>query len=60
MVVSGQLHAPAILPLGKDPVIYWIGWTGHRAGQDAMENRDIAPTGDRNLGSELYISWVIK
>jgi hypothetical protein len=34
MDVSGQLHAPAALPPGKEPLVtYWIGgWVGPRAG----------------------------
>jgi hypothetical protein len=39
--VSGQLHAPAALPPGKEPArgTHWIGgWVGPIAGQDYMEN----------------------
>jgi hypothetical protein len=41
--VSGQFHAPAALPPGKDPPppgIHWIGgWVGPRTGLDDVENR---------------------
>jgi len=34
-MVSGQLHAPATSPLGKDISIHWLkGWVGPRAGLD--------------------------
>jgi hypothetical protein len=39
--VSGQLHAPAALALGKEPSdTHWIGgWVGPRAGLDDVEKR---------------------
>jgi hypothetical protein len=37
MEVSVQLHAPANLPLGKDPGTHWIGgWVGTIAGPNAV------------------------
>jgi hypothetical protein len=46
--VSGQLHAPAALPPGKDPSrTHWIGgWVGPRTGLDDAERR-------------ILICWVI-
>jgi hypothetical protein len=43
MEVSGQLHAPAALPLGKEPLVpIWIGgWTGTRAALDSVVKRKI-------------------
>jgi hypothetical protein len=41
MEVSGQLHAQAALPPGKDPGTHWIGGgVGPRAGVDAGEWRN--------------------
>jgi hypothetical protein len=39
MKVSGHLHAPAALLLGKQPpgMHYMGGWVGPRAGLDVME-----------------------
>jgi hypothetical protein len=44
MEVSGQLHAPASLPTGKEhPGILWIGgWVGPRAGLDAVAKRSLS------------------
>jgi hypothetical protein len=40
MEMSGQLHGPAALPLGKDPGAHYIGkWAGPGASLDAMEKR---------------------
>jgi hypothetical protein len=37
MVVSGQLHAPAALSPGKEPLYHWIeGCVGPRAGLEAV------------------------
>jgi hypothetical protein len=43
MEVSGQLHAPAALPPGKEPLVpIWIGgWVGPRAVPDAVVKRKI-------------------
>jgi hypothetical protein len=35
--VSGQLHAPAALPPGKNPSIHFIGGWDPRAGLEDME-----------------------
>jgi hypothetical protein len=42
-VVSGQLHAPAALPPGKEPLVpIWVGgWVGPRAVLDAVVKRKI-------------------
>jgi hypothetical protein len=48
MEVSGQLHAPAALPLGeKAPGTQWIeGWVGPKACLEAVAKRKIsAPAG---------------
>jgi hypothetical protein len=38
--VSGHLHDPEALPLGKGPRSHWIeGWVGPRAGLEDMEKR---------------------
>jgi hypothetical protein len=50
MEVSGQLHAPATLPPGKEPLgTHWIGrWEGLRADQDVREKRkSVASVGNR-------------
>jgi hypothetical protein len=41
MEVSGQIHATAALPPGKDPPIH-IGWVITRAGMDAVKQRKIS------------------
>jgi hypothetical protein len=42
MEVSGQLHALAALPPGKDPGTHWIGgWVGPRAVLDPVVKRKI-------------------
>jgi len=42
MEVSGQHHAPAVLPSGKNPTTHWIrGWVGHRAGLGILVKREI-------------------
>jgi hypothetical protein len=43
MEVSGQLHAPAALPLGKEHLVpFWIGgWVGLRAVLEAVVKRKI-------------------
>jgi len=38
--MSGQLHAPAALPLEKSPETPWIGgWMGPKAGLEAVAMR---------------------
>jgi hypothetical protein len=52
MEVSGQLHAPATLPLGeRAPGTHWIGgWVGLGAILDTVVKRKIpAPAGDPTL-----------
>jgi hypothetical protein len=41
--VSGQLHAPAALPPGKEPQVpHWIGgWVDLRASLDDLEKRKL-------------------
>jgi hypothetical protein len=45
MEVSGQLHAPAALPPGKEPLVpHWIGgWVGPRAVLDAVVKKNSQP-----------------
>jgi hypothetical protein len=52
MEVSGQLHAPAALPLGEiAPGTHWIGgWVGPRIGQDAVEKRKSVHCRESNPG----------
>jgi hypothetical protein len=44
MEVSGQLDAPASLPPGRNPPRHFgmEGWVGHRAGLDAVMEREIS------------------
>jgi hypothetical protein len=41
MEVNGQIYAPALLPLGKEPPpTRWVGgWVGPRAGLEAVAER---------------------
>jgi hypothetical protein len=41
MEVSGQLLAPADLPLGKEPLVPIGGWVGSRAVLEAVVKRKI-------------------
>ena len=42
MEVSGQLHAPAALPPGKNLITHWIGsWVGPSAGMDVKEKEEL-------------------
>jgi hypothetical protein len=41
MEVSGQLHAPAALPPGKEPVVPIAGWVCPRAVLEAVVKRKI-------------------
>jgi hypothetical protein len=41
MEVSGQLHAPAALLPGKEPLVPIGGWVGPRAVLDAVMERKI-------------------
>jgi hypothetical protein len=45
MEASSQLHTPAALPLGKQPLnTHWTGdWVGPRANLDILEKRKIFP-----------------
>jgi hypothetical protein len=60
MEVSGQLHAPAVLPSEKRPpvpIIYKAGWTTEPDGSYG-EEKILAP--DRNLpnySSPHYTAW---
>jgi hypothetical protein len=43
MEMSGQLHSPAAIPLGKEPPItHWIGGVGPWTGLDAVEKRKMS------------------
>jgi hypothetical protein len=59
MAVSGQRHAPAVLPPGKTPGTHFTGgWVGFRAGLDGCEKsrpyRDSIPV--RTARNELSIN----
>jgi hypothetical protein len=42
MEVNGQLHVPAALSLGTNPVTYFIGdWVGPRDGLDVLKNKGL-------------------
>jgi hypothetical protein len=41
--MSSQLHAPAALFLGKEPLVPRGGWMGPRTGMDDVERRKILP-----------------
>jgi hypothetical protein len=56
MKVSGQLHAPAFLPPGKEPHgTHWIGnWVNPRAVLDAVVKRKIpSPLQESNLRTPI-------
>jgi hypothetical protein len=70
MEVSGQLHAQAALPTGKEPVSHWIGgWVGCRAVLDVvmksskpllgLESPIIQPVAQR-CTTELSLLIIIK
>jgi hypothetical protein len=69
MEVSGQLHAPAALPPGKEPPgTHWKGgWVGPRAVLDAVVKRKIpSPRRVSNLRTPIvqsvaqrYTDWAI-
>jgi hypothetical protein len=44
MEVSGQLHAPAVLPLGKEALVSvdWGGWVDPKAGLDTLFKRRVS------------------
>jgi hypothetical protein len=52
MEVSGQLHAPAALPSGKDPSTHWIGrWVDSAAGLNEMaERKSLSPCRESKPG----------
>jgi hypothetical protein len=49
MEVSGEIHAPAVLPPRKSqPGTHWKGgWVGPRADLDATEKRNLALVGNQ-------------
>jgi hypothetical protein len=56
MEVSGQLHAPAVLPPGKEPPdTNWIGgWVGPRTVLEAVVKRKIlSPRLESNTRTQL-------
>jgi hypothetical protein len=66
MEVSGQYHAPAALPPGKEPhSTHWIGgWVGPRISLDDVEKRKMLHCREWNLISSAvhsvahrYIDW---
>jgi hypothetical protein len=58
MEVSGQLHAPAALPPGKEPlVLNWIGgWVGPIVSLVAVEKRKILHCRESDLGKQILIT----
>jgi hypothetical protein len=67
MKVSGQPHAPAVLPLEKEPASnYWNGgWVGPRAGLDVVAKRKIlSPCQELQAGctntKEIQEKWNAK
>jgi hypothetical protein len=68
MEVSGQLHAPAALPLGRAPGTHWIrGWVGPRTVLNAVVKRKIpSPRRESNPRTlivqpvaQRYTDWAI-
>jgi hypothetical protein len=57
MEVSVQLHSPAALHPGKDPVIHWIG-LNLRANLDAVQKRKICFPSQDSLPDFLIIQPV--
>jgi hypothetical protein len=55
MEVSGQLHVPAVLPPGKEPLVPIGGWVGPRAVLDAVVKRKI-PTSHRESNPRTPIA----
>jgi hypothetical protein len=52
MEVSGQVHATAALPPGKDP--HWIGgWVGPRAVLDVVKRKIPSPHQELNLRTPI-------
>jgi hypothetical protein len=49
MQVSGQIHAPTALPLGKNSLTHPTGdWVGRRVGLNALEHKkSLAPVRNR-------------
>jgi hypothetical protein len=55
MEVGGQLHSPAALPPGKEPMAHWIGgWVGPRAVLDMVVKRKI-PSPRRESNPSILI-----
>jgi len=68
MEVSGQLHAPATLPSGKEPGTHWMGgWVGPRAsGHSGVEKNFWSLSGLKPLIIQLIaqdytsdLSWLL-
>jgi hypothetical protein len=59
MEVSSQLHAPAALPPGKEPLApTWIGvWVDLRAGLDSVVERNI-PSPCRDSKAQRYTTEI--
>jgi hypothetical protein len=58
MEVSGQLHAPAALSPGKQPLVHWIrGCADPRDGLDAVMKRKIpSPRRESNPKTPIVLS----
>jgi hypothetical protein len=64
MKMSGELHATAILPLGKEAVVSIVGgWVGPRARLDTGEEKNHAPLWDWTATiqpiAHCYTDWTV-
>jgi hypothetical protein len=66
MVVSGQLHAPAASPPGKEPpvpIVYEAGWAPEPVWTLRSGEKSLAPAGNQIPAVQLvacrYTDWAI-
>jgi hypothetical protein len=58
MEVSGQIHCPTALPLGRSPCTQWIGgWVGLRTGLDSVEKRTFVILQISRVIFDKRITW---